>query len=82
VSAKKLLPKLLDGTGVKICNHSKQRRFLRAMVREGFIEMVRESSPPSARGIARTYSLTQRMKEKLVPLQKEGMNDEDRPNDI
>jgi hypothetical protein len=82
VSAKKLLPKLLEGTGVKMGNYAKQRRFLKAMVREGFIELVRESSPPSARGVARTYSLTQKMKEKLVPINSKGMNNDDRRGNI
>ncbi|MBY0589672.1 hypothetical protein K2X85_21075 [bacterium] len=75
LSSRNLLPKLLDGTGVKIGNHGKQRRFLRALVKEGFIEIVREYSPPSARRLARTYALTKRMKEKLVPGNTKGMSD-------
>jgi hypothetical protein len=69
------LPKLLEGTGVKIGNHGKQRRFLNALVREAFIEIVREYSPPPARRLARTYALTKRMKEKLVPVNTKGMSD-------
>ncbi|MBY0589404.1 hypothetical protein K2X85_19685 [bacterium] len=82
ISSRNLLPKLLEGTGVKIGNHGKQRRFLKALVREGFIEVVREYSPPSVGRRARTYGLTKRMKEKLVPINTKGMNDDDRLDNI
>jgi hypothetical protein len=77
VSSRYLLPKLFSGLKVKIGNHAKQRRFLKTLVNEGFLQVVGEYSPPSARRLARTYSLTRQMKDKLVPINSKGMNDDD-----
>jgi hypothetical protein len=82
ISSRNFLPKLLEGTGVRIGNHGKQRRLLRALVNEGFVEIVREYSPPSVGRRARTYSLTQRMKDKLVPVNTKGVSDDDRRDNI